>query len=662
MATKKLILNFKSQPSSGNIFRFRVYVNGVSVVVEDGASLIRFAYGTGAPTDNVVTIGATLSDTINNTLSLLQSTSEITGSFGGYTVNIAYARVGNTIEATVTSSAPANLMTFWNLVSSSTILIQPESPCEDYFISTNTVGTIATSIFTLGAGSYYLRNNSLGINTPMTLPERFEAIVTRGFSYTVYTSGNTPMMSFSLPSSVDASAVSCYFMGDTLFVVATTALTLQYSIDGTTWQPENSFTGLSEGDYTVYVKDDYGCIKTFAVTNSGDTNVTNDVSPFTFISESNSLRMIKRVDRGNCSGYKSVFNTLSCEENTGIAEKYIQRFQSCDVIKTQVKTSYQNVSVGAGSTEITAEKIVANIGLQDKRDCYYYNYNGKLAVLFLTGNTYTYDTTDVTGTYALNGLLPEFGTVGTWVETPFGSLQVSNIRIADNGQRSLILNSNVNFTGNDTIQTIYNRDSFDIWEFTIDMSDFTDQKFTVGVEFSQDTPDVDWPNVYWISEKIWVKDRWENTTEIIWSNSKNTDIYFYSGITMKNRLWLCSVAENVSDGEVDVQKTDTGVEAIEAKDYHAVKFDALQLSTGMARKIKLALKHDNLIIDEVPYRLAENPSMEKKGDSNMYQVTAKLYEAGDVWNSGSDGTQDIGTYVEPVGLLEIDNNSYLRIL
>ncbi|MFN8250182.1 MAG: SprB repeat-containing protein, partial [Ferruginibacter sp.] len=41
---------------------------------------------------------------------------------------------------------------------------------------------------------------------------------------------------------------------------------LQYSIDGVTFQAGNVFTGLAPGDYTVYVQDANGCIKTVNVT------------------------------------------------------------------------------------------------------------------------------------------------------------------------------------------------------------------------------------------------------------------------------------------------------------------------------------------------------------------------------------------------------------
>jgi hypothetical protein len=336
-------------------------------------------------------------------------------------------------------------------------------------------------------------------------------------------------------------------------------------------------------------------------------------------------------------------------------------FQSCDYIRTQLLTSYENVAVAIGDTEIIPTKIVRNIGIEDRRDAYYFVYNGSLAVMFTSGNTYDYGTTNVNGTYELNGDLPDFGTVGTWVETPFGSFQISGIFITDDGNRAIVLNTNTNYTGANFIQTIYNRENYDIWEFDIDMSVFVDTEFRAGVKLFQTVADPNWPDLFFVSELIAVRAKWARTTLIEWSHSKNTDVYFASGITMRNRLRLCDVNESLSDGDVDAQKTDTAVIPIDATDYNAMGFEALNLTTGMKRKITRALKHDNLKIDGLAYTLMENPATERQGKSNFYKVTAKLCEAGDAWTTGAQDLQNIFTDAELIGLLESNDNEYVRI-
>ena len=243
-------------------------------------------------------------------------------------------------------------------------------------------------------------------------------------------------------------------------------------------------------------------------------------------------------------------------------------------------------------------------------------------------------------------------------------LQIANIRLADNGQRSLVFNININLTSPiaGTIQTIYNRESYDIWEFSTNMSLFENLTIQIGIRFYQTEADPNFPDVFWISENILVKERHNHSIEIIWSNSKNTDVYFYSGITMKNRINNCFVNTWLGDGDIQIQKTDSQVISIDATNYNAIEFEALALTTGIIRKIVLALKHDNLIIENVPYKLAENPEIERQGESNFYKIKAKLLEAGDVWNQGTANTQTIYSNVELIGLLQGDGaDEYQRI-
>jgi len=669
MATKKIVLDFKQQPIVGTSFQYKIYINGVAMNYSNSLTYLDLNYKAGGNNSPFqIGLGADLDETIDNTVAFLTSVYGASSSAGGYTTTMSYARVGDTIEATITSSAPtSSLITVWEVLSDNDyIFIRPESPCESIYLS-NATSVNAEPIFALAAGNYQIKNITLNTIKEVVIPTTFDCLFDKGYSYAIQEGGAT-LLTFNVTASVTIANLNLVLTNNTLTidVVATNAI-LEFSLDGTTYQSETIFTDMPLGESTLYVRDVYRCVKTFTVTNNGETN-GNETTPYTYISESNSLRFIKRVTHENCGNYKNQFNTLSCEENLQMPNKFTQLFQACDTIKTQVKTSYQNVEVYAKDnagvfTEIEATKIVNNIQLEDKRDCTYYTYNGQLAVLFTSGNTYDYDTTDINGTYVLNGALPAYGTVGTWVETDYGTMQIANIRLADNGERSLIFNININLLSPvaGTIQTIYNRESYDIWEFDTDMSLFLDTTITIGVRFYQTEVDVNFPDVFWISEKISVKTRWERSIEVVWSNSKNTDIYFYSGITMKNRLNHAFINTELSDGDVEIQKTDSQVISIDATNYNSLEFEALGLTTGMVRKLKLALKHDNLIIENVPYKLSENPETERQGQSNFYRLKAKLLEAGDVWNQGTANTQVIYSDVELIGLLQGDADAeYIR--
>lgn len=670
MATRKIILDFKQQPIVGTSFQYKIYINGVSLVYLNSLNYLNLNYksgGNNAPFQ--IGIGVDLNATINNTLAFLSSVYGANSSSGGYLTTLSYARVNDTIEVTINSTAPESNITFWEMLSDDDyVFLRPSNPCQAIYLSNGT-SVNAEPIFALDSGNYQIKNVQLNQITNVSIPTTFDCLFQKGYTYAIM-QGGASLLFFNVTASVTEFNLNLVLTNNTLTIelVASNAI-LEYSLDGTTWQSETIFNDVPEGENTLYVRDVYRCVKQFQVTNNGDTN-GNIATAYSYISESNSIRFINKVVHGNCGNYKNQFNTLSCEENVAIANKYTQLFQTCDNdVRTQLKTSYDSVEAFAKDSngnfvDLNPTKIVSNIGISDKRDCTYYTFDGKLAILFTSGNIYDYGTTTVIDTYVLNGALPDYGVVGTWVETAYGTLQISNIRLDDSGQRSLVFNATINIITPiiGTVQTIYNRETYDIWEFNTDMSLFTDLTLTIGVRFFSSISDPNFPDVFWISENILVKERHSRSIEVIWSNSKNTDIYFYSGITMKNRLNLAFIKNWSGDGDIELQKTDSQVISIDATNYNAIEFEALALTTGIIRKIVLALKHDNLIIENVPYKLAENPEIERQGESNFYKIKAKLLEAGDVWNQGTANTQTIYSNVELIGLLQGDgSDEYQRI-
>lgn len=672
MATRKIILDFKTQPIANSYFQYQVYVNGSLLVYDNSQNIINLKYVDGLSALTSIPIGVDLDETIDNTINHFSFFNyEYSGSLGTYPVSVGYARVGNTIEVSINieiSGDLENKITFWKVLSDyEYLLLKPSNACNFVYFSNAISESQASYIYSgsLINTNYKIKNLDLNTSRDVQIPFGFGYPLERGYSYALQYVGSN-ISTFSVPASLVSENVTLYFLVNDLYIIisgSVTAYTYLFSINGTDYQYDNLFEGLAEGTYTVYIKDSLGCVKTFTITNEGEGTNTNNVYPYYLVPDANSIRFKRSVTHGNCGNYKNRFNTLSCEENTPIANRFVQLFQTCDSsIKTQLKTSYQNVEVGAGETEITPVKIVRNIGIEDKRDVTYLNYNGSLALTYTSGNLYEYGTSTIIGTYELNGLLPDYGKIGTWLETAYGNLQISNILINDSGNRILILNSNaVPTTPIGTVQTIYNRENFDIWEFELNMGEFEDMMFNVGIRLFQDEPDENFPDVYFVSEKIQVKERWPRTLEMTWRNTKNTDVYFFSGITFKNRLAFADISTYFADGTIENQRTDTQVISIDASNYNGAELEINNLTTAMVQKINLALKHDTLTIEGIAYKLQDNPELERQGKSNFYKLTAKLLEAGDVWNNGTLN-QQIYVNTELIGLLESNgDNEYIQI-
>ena len=127
--------------------------------------------------------------------------------------------------------------------------------------------------------------------------------------------------------------------GNTVIVdVEQNNLILEYSLNGSEWVSSNVFPGILEGDYTLYVQDDFGCLinKNFTVKEFG-VNV-----PFFHLSKINAMRYANRVQWGDSANYKTDDNTLSCEVDVPLPYKEIQLFHSADIIPTQLKSNYSN--------------------------------------------------------------------------------------------------------------------------------------------------------------------------------------------------------------------------------------------------------------------------------------------------------------------------------
>jgi len=113
--------------------------------------------------------------------------------------------------------------------------------------------------------------------------------------------------------------------------ISDSILPLEYSLNGNNYQSGNTFTGIAEGEYTIYVKDDFGCVSEKEITVFEYSNLNETVSS---ISEINALRFAK-VEYGK----KNHKNTLSSNQLRQISRPFYHKFTNDDVVVTQFKTN-----------------------------------------------------------------------------------------------------------------------------------------------------------------------------------------------------------------------------------------------------------------------------------------------------------------------------------
>ena len=416
-------------------------------------------------------------------------------------------------------------------------------------------------------------------------------------------------------------------------------LSLQYSLDGVNWQSSPQFSGLLGGNYTAYMIDSYGCISTKDFTVEGLSTPRPD--PYFKIEKANPLRFVNSATQT----YKTVENTLFSDQYPpNIEHRYWrQPWNIGDVIRTQIKTSYRNLSVnvindctGEVTQTITPTKKTSYIGQVDKRDgIMLYASASEAYVYFSQGNIYDPDTGDVINTYVNStGQLPSFAEAGIIIETA-GNSQDGTFEVKD-----IVYNDSINAwcmlidwsiqanNGEDvtttnyaiTVTSYYNAEDFDVYEFN-----FTENEGQYHVEITATDETSTYEDLLYISEPIWFAEH-ENLVHIQYSSDDNqSGIIYDTGIVFEINV-PGRFFEYSAGGEDESFEDDYGRKIIQK----AVYITLLTLETSlipkwMAERIMIASLHDQLYIDGIEVLMNERPEIESKVSSNnpFYVLTGQ---------------------------------------
>lgn len=440
-------------------------------------------------------------------------------------------------------------------------------------------------------------------------------------------------------------------------VIAVSDLTgLEYSLDNSNWQTSNVFAGLVEDDYTIYIRDAYGC--SFSL----DFSVTavNIVEPFLYISKSNAIRYAERVTVDNCSTYNNDENTLSGEAyaiDPNLAYCEHQLFKSCFLPITQFVSNYDTISavvVNSDGSEdaLVVNKLTSNIGRKDSRDALSYDLgNGQTGIYFTSGNLYDYDTDLDTGDdYMLNGSLPEYARIGNYISITSAWYEIVNIIFDESKNAEVLVIESVYSGGLSTpiiVKSQYNRQPYEIYEFLVNMALYVDE--TIQIKITNE--DSNYDTRIHLSEKIDVKETFEGTADIEYYNKKNTDVFYATGIKHKICVPLASKGGD-HEGESENIKGDNSANLISSTLYELTDFEFGPVTKEIYTKITQALSHKYVKIDGISYIL--NGSIEKEGpleESNLYLIKAKMIKT-----NNFEKSQIIG--VEPElsdGAVEVPN-------
>ena len=475
----------------------------------------------------------------------------------------------------------------------------------------------------------------------------------------VLRSSNISVSIFNTPNGANA----------TVNLSAKYGLTLEYQLVDSVgnlsgWQTSNVFTSLSDGVYTVQVKDTFGCTAEsgFQVSVfSPDISVTE---AYSYIAKEMSIRFKKDQVWDYNSIYKTDDNTLSCEEDVQNPYRHTHLFQTQDQITTQFLSNYANLEVNVINEDGTkdSQTVVTrstNIGATDKRDATYYDIDGtKTGVFFTSGKKYDYYNGNFEENYTLNGALPNYGFVNNYIYLDsLGWFQIVDIIYNDDYDADVLV-INYTYTGlkaDIIVSSIYNRENYDVYEFNINMSAYEDKNIQVEVLMTDDS----FGESNYLSEIINVKERQEGTIEAIWYNPTDTFVFYSTGLKNKARIPY-ELFTSSDDSELTIHKTARTVMMIDSNSYETKDLELTPITNAIKQQLTKAFLHKELYLDRVKYVSNTTPETEPIKFTNLYNFTAKVQKTGIVFNSEWDGEGNSIQDAELIGILQSGTN-YLKL-
>ena len=424
----------------------------------------------------------------------------------------------------------------------------------------------------------------------------------------------------------------------------------QYSLDDATYYNSNSFSGLSDGNYTVYIKDSLGCSTSLDFEITEFTPNFFDRKAFFEVSEQNSLICVNKENTDGITVFKNPTNTLSFKEETGINRRsFKQLFEKKDgIITQQFKSNYTDTSVkmfncSGGYVEILTEKKTSNFDITDVRDVSLkgVNYLGSsfVGVQYKTGNTYDPVTLTQDGSYNLGVSTPDFMNVNDYIQIEgAGWYQIVNVDYYD-GIETLVLNSSVNgfpISMNVTVKgtSVYDILPYEIYEFNIDMNTLSGDYY-----ITYSATDSNYEDVEKITEWFNVSENQFSTYLLQYYNSENNETNYSTGIINKIRIPYEMKLTYLPNDTQDVYLTDTNAVNIESTYRDLYSLECRPVPLGMVRKIGLAVSNDRLFVNGLSLLKNTELEVERIGVSNVYKVIVQFVRSDYAFtNIASDGS------------------------
>lgn len=389
---------------------------------------------------------------------------------------------------------------------------------------------------------------------------------------------------------------------------------LQYSLDNVDFQGSKEYTGIPSGDYTAYVKDAYGCVKSLAFTVTVEDTQGLTVPPLIKFPIHNSIRFSDRDG-------DTFLNFLATETPSFLNIKnYFQNYLLGDVVRLQFKSSYTTNRVFAydcdTETEIAVVKKSDNISRSNIYQGNYANYDNRLAVYFTSGNVYNADNS-VKSTHELNGLLPDWYEEGTYINIEGVGPTVIDRIIFDEDTEiryAVTLKSGLGTVLDKKITSIHTAHPYEVYEFELNF--LTQGKYIFKLDYGAGIM---------LSEPVKVHSELpDKYLKVEWFSDYNNDILYGTGIRQFRRLEWAKYFTYLDKHEKEAFYADTTLGLVNSKSHSTYEIVFMPMPMEMARGLSFGFNSagSRVIVNGAVFVCDGAFKAEPFG--SMYKVTAEL--------------------------------------
>ena len=447
----------------------------------------------------------------------------------------------------------------------------------------------------------------------------------------------------------------------------------EYSLNNIDFQTSNTFTGLLNGTYTIYVRDNFGCVINTTYVIGNFVPGQNSAPPYFYISPSNPLPFT--ITRGKVANENYNMDDLITKNQLNYPKfGYSCPFKPSDkVLSIQVKSSYAvNTAklVDCEGTQIDTAAFqvkTSNINAFDSRDAFKYSDSDlRLRVFFTSGSTYN-EAGTATGSFNLNGNYPNAYNVGGFIRIDSTYEVITDIVFNSDFERWELLTANILVSAiADTAiiaSTYYNIQPYEVYEVAFDISTL-DGYFQIVFEYGT-TALPTLGSAY--SEEIHISEDHESNHLFVYGSDEDNDIVWSTGFIGRFRVPYDIAPIYSPSDELDTYQSDSKLVQLESRIYDQYNFSFYGIPYKVVEQISKVLVNNGIFIDGMQLAKNSTPEIEALGASNLYRMNITLQKlnvfsnVNDIYNPYALNTipdYAVGSYVITNGLF-LDANGFV---